>query len=147
IGNQGRRLTYGLDVNYARYVPGASTVSNIQERRPYQDFGTVLNALSHSTSSYHGLQLSLERRVSESFSFEVNYTWSKSIDEFSSDPTPGQGTSIIPTSRRANRGVSDYDVPHRFVMSWVWALPKLRQSGTLVHNVIGGWESSGFWTM
>ena len=147
IGNQGRHLSYGLDANYARYVPGQSTVGNIQQRRPYQDFGSVLNANSDSNSSYHGLQLSVERRVSESFSFEANYTWSKSIDEFSSDPTPGQGSSIIPWSRRANRGVSDFDIPHRFVMSYVWSLPKFKGSGALVRNSIGGWESSGFWTM
>jgi len=147
IGNQGRHLSYGLDLNYARYVPGQSTVGNIQRRRPYQDFGSVLNALSDSNSSYHGLQLSVERRVSNSFSFEANYTWSKSIDEFSADPTPGQGTSIIPYSRRANRGVSDFDIPHRFVMSYVWSLPRLSKSYTFVRNTLGGWESSGFWTM
>jgi hypothetical protein len=147
IGNQGRHLSYGLDLNYAQYVPGQSTVSNIQQRRPYKDYGAVLNALSDSNSSYHALQLSIERRVSNNFSFEVNYTWSKSIDEFSSDPTPGQGSSIIPYSRRANRGVSDFDYPHRFVMSYVWQLPKLSKSGALLRNTVGGWESSAFWTM
>jgi hypothetical protein len=147
IGNQGRHLSYGLDMNYARYIPGASTVGNTQQRRPYKDYGSVLNALSDSNSSYHALQLSLERRVSNSFSFEINYTWSKSIDEFSADPTPGQGSSIIPYSRRANRAVSDYDIPHRFVMSYVWALPRLSNSGALLRNVVGGWESSSFWTM
>ena len=147
IGNQGRHLSYGLDVNYAQYVPGKSTVANIQDRRPYQDFGSVLNAFSDANSSYHGLQLSVERRVSESFSFEANYTRSKAIDELSSEPTPGQGSSIIPYSRRANRSVADFDYPHRFVLSYVWALPKLASSGALLSRVVGGWESSGFWTM
>jgi hypothetical protein len=147
IGNQGRHLSYGLDVNYARYLPGQSTVANTQDRRPYQDFGAVLNALSDSNSSYHALQLSVERRVANNFSFEANYTWSKSIDEFSSDPTPGQGSSIVPYSRRANRGLSDFDIPHRFVLSYVWSLPHLSKSSALVRNTIGGWESSGFWTM
>lgn len=146
IGNQGRRLSYGLDVNYARYVPNASTVGNIQQRRPYQDYGSVLNAFSDSNSSYHGLQMSVERRVSNGISVEANYTWSKSIDEFSADPTPGQGTSIIPYSRKANRGPSDFDINHRFVLSYVWAFPRLLDSNALVRHVIGGWESSGFWT-
>jgi hypothetical protein len=149
IGNQGRHLTYGLDVNYARYGSGA-TVANTQQRRPYQNYGSVLNAFSDSNSSYHGMQISVERRVSQSFSFEVNYTWSKSIDEASTgltDPTPGQGSSIIPYGLWANRGLADFDVPHRFVTSYVWALPKLRQSGALVRNVIGGWETTGLMTI
>ncbi|MFB3829633.1 MAG: carboxypeptidase regulatory-like domain-containing protein [Bryobacteraceae bacterium] len=147
IGNQGRHLSYGLDVNYALYVPGQSTVGNIQQRRPYQNYGSVLNAFSEGNSSYHGLQMSVERRVANGISVEANYTWSKSIDESSSEPTPGQGSSIIPYSRKANRGPSDFDINHRFVLSYVWALPRLSTGGTLVRNVIGGWESSGFWTM
>lgn len=147
VGNQGRHLSYGLDANYARYVPGASTVANIQQRRPYQNYGSILNAFSDSNSSYHGLQLSVERRVSQSFSFEANYTWSKSIDVASADQEVGQGSSIIPTSLQANRSVSNFDIPHRFVTSLVWVLPKLTQSAALVRNVIGGWESTGLFTV
>ena len=78
--------------------PGASTVSNTQQRRPYAGLRLVLNAFSDANSSYHGLQLSIERRVSNKLSFEANYTWSKSIDDASADQEPGQGTSIIPSS-------------------------------------------------
>jgi hypothetical protein len=149
IGNQGRHLSYGLDVNYARYLAGA-TVANTQQRRPYQDYGSVLNAFSDSNSSYHGLQLSVERRVNQKFSFEINYTWSKAIDQASTgftDPTPGQGSSIIPTGLQFNRALADFDVPHRFVTSYVWLLPKLTQSAAWIRNVIGGWESSGLLTV
>jgi hypothetical protein len=147
VGNLGRHLSYPMDLNYARYVPGASTVSNIQQRRPFADYGSVLNAYSDSNSSYHALQASIERRVASNLSFEANYTWSKSIDESSADPTPGQGTSLIPYGRWANRGVSDFDIPHRFVLSYVYALPRLADTPKLVRAVIGGWESSGFLTL
>lgn len=147
VGNLGRHLSYPLDVNYARYVPGASSVSNIQQRRPYADYGAVLNAFSDANSSYHALQLSIERRMSNNLSFEANYTWSKSIDETSSDPTPGQGTSIIPYSRGANRSVSDFDIPHRLVLSYVYTLPRLTNKNALLRTVVGGWESSGLITL
>src|SRR3954447_6333844 len=147
VGNQGRHLSYGLDANYARYAPGASTVANTQQRRPFQDFGSILNAVSGSNSSYHGLQISVERRVSQSFSFEANYTWSKSMDIASTDQEVGQGSSIIPTGLQANRSVSNFDIPHRFVSSVVWVLPKFRQGGALLRNVIGGWESTGLLTV
>ena len=146
IGNLGRRLSYTDDLNYARYAPGATT-GNIQQRRPYRDFGSILMTYSESTSSYHGLQLSVERRVTKGFSFEVNYTFSKSIDEVSTDTTPQNPSQTIPMNRTANRGVSDFDQKHRLVASHVWALPELARQGALVRSVLGGWQFSGIATI
>lgn len=147
IGNMGRHLDYTVDQNYARYVPGASTVANTQQRRPDQNFGTVTNAISGSNSSYNALQLGVERRATKELSLEANYTWSKSIDEYSSDVSPGQSTPIIPTSLSANRGVSDFDLTHRFVASYVWNLPALHGTNALLRNTIGGWETTGIVTL
>jgi hypothetical protein len=147
IGNLGRRLSYNYDPNYARYAAGATT-GNIQQRRPYQDFGSILIADAGSSSSYHGLQLSLERRFAGGFSFETNYTWSKAIDEFSEDPTPGQSSSIpIPFDRRAGRAVADFDNTHRWVSSWVWSLPAFTTTPAVVRALIGGWETAGISTI
>ncbi|MBO0858207.1 MAG: TonB-dependent receptor [Chloracidobacterium sp.] len=146
IGNQGRHLSYVVDVNYARYSPGA-TVANTQLRRPYASYGEVLNAPSDGTSSYNALQLAAERRVAKSISFELSYTWSKSIDIGSSDAEPGQGTPVIPTSLSANRGLSDFDHSQRFVASYVLALPTLKNRGSLIRHIIGGWESTGIVTL
>ncbi len=146
IGNLGRHLSYTDDLNYARYAPGAST-RDIQQRRPYRNFGSVLTTFSDSTSSYHGLQLSVERRVSNNFSFEANYTFSKSIDETSADQTPQNPSQTIPMNLAANRGVSDFDLKHRLVVSHVWALPKLEHLNPLVRHTAGGWEFTGITTL
>ena len=50
---------------------------------------------------------------------------------------------VNPFSYRAYRAVSDYNVPHRFVLNYVWELPS--PSGSLRH-VLGGWQSSGIWS-
>lgn len=142
IGNLGRHLSYTDDFNYARYAPGATT-GNIQQRRPYQDFGSILNTYADSNSSYHGLQISVERRVANNFSFEVNYTVSKSIDEVSADTTPQNASQTVPMNRERNRGVSDFDLPQRLVVSHVWNLPELQQQHGLVRAVLGGWQFSG----
>ena len=147
IGNMGRNLSYSVDTNYGRYIPGASTVANLQSRRPISTLGQVLTGRSDSTSSYHGFQASLERRFS-SLSFEVNYTFSKSIDEYSADPTPGQSSSLtFPTSRQLNRGLSDFDVRHRAVTSLVWALPRLTNRTPLLQHLLGNWELSSILTL
>jgi hypothetical protein len=146
IGNLGRHLNYTDDYNFARYAPGAST-RDIQQRRPFQNFGSVLVTYADSTSSYHGLQLSVERRVSNNFSFEANYTFSKSIDEVSADQTPQNPSQVIPMNLTANRGVSDFDLKQRLVVSHVWALPKLDQQNPLLRHTAGGWEFTGITTL
>jgi outer membrane receptor protein involved in Fe transport len=147
VGNLGRRLPYDNEINYARYVLGNSTTDNIQDRRPHADYGQILEAVSEGTSSYHALQLSVERRF-EKISFEASYTWSKAIDEYSTDPTPGMTASLsVPYSRRLNRGMADFDVKHRFVASYVWTLPALKQQHPVVRAVFGNWETSGIWSM
>jgi hypothetical protein len=89
------------------------------------------------------LQLSVERRVANNFSFEVNYTYSKSIDEVSMDTTPQNASQTVPMNRILNRGVSDFDYTHRFAASHVWALPEFRQWPALARGVLGGWQFTG----
>lgn len=147
VGNLGRRLSYNYDPNYARYAPGATT-GNIQNRRAYADYGSILVADSGSTSSYHGLQMTLERRYASGFSVEANYTWSKSIDEFSEDAVPGQSASIpIPFDRRAGKAVADSDTTHRFVSSWVYQAPALKRLPAPLRMIAGGWETAGIATI
>jgi hypothetical protein len=148
VGNLGRRLAYPEDINYARYVPGNSSVQNIQARRPYnRDYTRILVAVPGATSSYHALQTSVERRMARSLSFEANYTWSKAIDQYSTDVSPGFGAMPIPGNRRANQGLADFDVPHRMVLSYVWALPRLEGQSPWLRQTVGGWESSGILTL
>ena len=146
VGNLGRHLSATDDVNYARYAPGATT-GNIQQRRPYQNFSIVNVMGSDSTSSYHGLEISVERRVAQNFSVEINYTVSKSIDEVSSDQTPQNPSQAVPLNRALNRGLSDFDLPQRLLISHVWNLPGLSQQAGWVREVLGGWQFTGITTI
>jgi len=147
VGNLGRHLAYNVDTNYGVYIPGNSSARNLQDRRPLKDFGQILSARSEGTSSYHGLQVSLERRFAN-LTFEANYTWSRSIDEYSADPTPGQSSSLaIPFSRWLNRGLSDFDVRHRAVGSIIWALPRFKGQSRFVRYVLGNWEAASIITL
>jgi hypothetical protein len=89
--------------------------------------------------------LSVEKRFSRSFSFVANYTYSKSIDYNSSNTTQGSSDVANPFAVAAYRGVSDFDVPHRFILSGVYSLPALTSSIPLVRNLLGGWQLSGVW--
>src|SRR5207245_715245 len=55
------------------------------------------------------------------------------------------GIAQDPFNRRAERGRSSFDRPHRFVVNGVWELPSPR--GRSGRNLLGGWQVSGFLTL
>ncbi len=143
IANLGRRLSYTSDLNYARYDAGA-TLANLQQRRPYSDFGGIVVAESGTTSSYHGFEMSASRRAPAGVSLEVNYTWSKAIDEYSEESRPGQSVSIaIPDNRMLGRAVSDFDIAHQLVASWVWPTPRFAGDARVLRWMANDWVVSG----
>jgi hypothetical protein len=74
----------------------------------------------------------------------ANYTWSRSIDEVSAQ-TDLCGINVInPYDVRAYRGVSDFNVPHRFVLNYLWQLPSPKQG--ISKAVLGGWQTSAILT-
>ncbi len=51
---------------------------------------------------------------------------------------------INPYNARAYRGASDFNVPHRLVMNYIWDLPSPHTQRILRH-ILGGWQTSGIW--
>jgi hypothetical protein len=118
-------------------------------------FGTTNNGptqgLQDINSSYHSLQLSLERRMTHGVTVLANYTWSKSID----DLPPGGGVTDIgadsvsarpwddPLRHKFDRGPSDFDRKHNFVASFIWQLPRLSKSNILARSILGNWQLGG----
>ena len=115
-------------------------------------------------SNYNGLQVNLRKRFSHGLQFDLNYTYSKSIDFTSGAARLGfSGTDNIgaPGSRLVNafrpqdvRAVSDFDTTHQINANWIAELPfgKGRRFGHnssgLVDAFVGGWQLSGLarWT-
>ncbi len=86
---------------------------------------------SIGNSIYHGMTASLSKRFSGAFQLQVNYTFSKTIDDtvdFNSTFNP-----FIPTRLFLERGLSVYDIRHNFVASGVFRSPFKRGAG---HNFI-----------
>jgi hypothetical protein len=139
VASKGTHLAYNTDVNAPRPSPDA-TADNEQARRPYQQFQQITQDSSNANSSYNSLQVEVDKRFSHSVTLTANYTWSKSIDEVSYQ-TDLCGINIIdPYNIRAYRGVSDFNVPQRFVLNYLWQLPSPK--GGLDRALLGGWETS-----
>jgi len=112
---------------------------------------------SNGNSGYNGLQLSLIRRMTHGLQFDLNYTYSRSIDAGSDAERVNQfegggfGQVINSFSPKQLQGPSDFNNTHQFNANWVWELPFGRGKyfgsgmGRLANGVVGGWTLSGLW--
>jgi len=139
VASKGTHLAYNTDVNAPLPSPDA-TSDNEDARRPYQQFQQITQDSSNGNSSYNSLQVEVDKRFTHGVTVSANYTWSRSIDEVSYQ-TDLCGINIInPYDIRAYRGVSDFNVPQRFVLNYLWQLPSPKEG--LERALFGGWETS-----
>jgi hypothetical protein len=119
-----------------------TTIQRQQLLKPYPHFNDVMTTTNEGESWYHALQLSLERRFSRGYTFNANYTWSR-FEEAIAYLNPGDPA---PT-----RMISDFDSPHRVVLSGIVEMPFGRgrrfgsQVNTVLDRIIGGWQISGIY--
>jgi hypothetical protein len=104
-------------------------------------------------SSYNGLLTTLHKNLGSGLQFDINYTWSHSIDNVSLPAiTPavgGYGFICDVVQPRACRGNSDFDVTSNLSGNFIYDLPFGRgrtfaaSAPLWMNEVIGGWEISG----
>jgi hypothetical protein len=138
-------------VNFGSTNPAA----NPYLRRPFSAFTIGSNIVANVLkSSYNAGTAELEKRFSDGYGFTSTYTWSKSIDQGAEVFTLGQNHAFLPNNHDfdANRGVSAFDVPHRWVTNGIVELPfgrnkRYLNQGGLVDKLAGGWRFSGIFTL
>jgi hypothetical protein len=139
VGTSSKHMTGILDLNQP-----------INGQSPYPNFGYIEYRTPVGSGVYHGLDFSLERRFQSGLAFRAAYTWSKSIDNTSEPLASGIGAPPSGRDFRRWRGVSNFDIPHRVVVSYVYELPfgkgKPFASSGLLSYVIGGFRTSGAFT-
>jgi carboxypeptidase family protein len=100
-------------------------------------------------SNYHALILRLERRVAAGLSLVGGYTFGKSIDTASGLDGTNQPQDNY--NLKAERGLSDFDIRHRFVFSSTWELPfgqdrRWARQGAMA-KVFGEWQLANIVTL
>ncbi len=61
VGSKGTRLYAGENLNPAIYIPGASSTTNVDSRRIYKGFTTIISGMSIANSTYPPLRRGLLR--------------------------------------------------------------------------------------
>ncbi len=146
VGNAGRLMQVRYDANQAVQI-NPLRPTTISERRPYKRLGFVSANSSKGYSSYHGLDLHLERRYHRGFALIGNYTFMKQfgirgVDNF---------TVMMIDNIRHSYGPEGNQ--QRAVISFVYELPfgkgKILLTGLnpVVDRIIGGWQFNGITTL
>ncbi|HEX8068648.1 MAG TPA: TonB-dependent receptor [Pyrinomonadaceae bacterium] len=97
-------------------------------------------------SNYNGLNAELTRRFSAGWQLTANYRYSKSIDQLSYEGPGGVTNQTFPQDNHTERGPSDFDVRHYFVMAGLYELPFFRHGSSALRKALGGFSVSGILT-
>jgi hypothetical protein len=124
---------------------------------PWMLFNPQFSALSAYSSigkgDYHALQVSLRKRLSMGLQFDLNYTWSKSIDLGSSQEGAGSYSGFIINTWNPSqmRAVSSYDTTQQLNAFGIYAIPVGRgravgqNMNKIADALVGGWQLTGNW--
>jgi hypothetical protein len=133
------------DVSGQSYQITQNTLANgpIRSSNPqingYNGFQVFDNA---AYSHYNSLQTTLSRRWGQGY-FQAAYTFSKSTDATSSGNTAFNTAFNNEETLADSRGPSDFDRPHRLVVSYQYDLPFFSATTGWKHEALAGWMVSG----
>lgn len=108
----------------------------IENMRRFSQYRDIRSFESSGNGRYHGVQLRANRYLSRGLAFDVNYTWSQSRDNGSSD----FGEELI----TAPWAPSSFDRPHTFTASWFYQL-RLPRSWNGKLSWLDNWQINGIW--
>ena len=151
-GPQGENLTYTLPLGSALGVPCADGTPNncvygtrnfILKNNFCPESGGLCfgnaNTLTHlaANSIYNSGQVTIERKAGD-LTLLASYTLAKAIDNSS-----GFNDLVNFSNPRLSRGLSDTDVHHNFVASYIWAIPFDRAFRGAPKRLTQGWQMQG----
>jgi Carboxypeptidase regulatory-like domain len=144
--------TRALDQPYLTQVNGYQTVCQgcfapypyLQPTDPR--FGAVTQFSTGASSHYNGLQLNATKRLGHGLQGQVNYTFSRCMDEVSNGGllqfSAGALLTPLPGELARDYGPCDYDIRHNLSGESVYQLPINVRSHTLGY-ALNGWQISG----
>ena len=163
VGTAGHKLFRSEDINRqpGSFLPQGITVTDNFGRtltglsgRLNQNFGRLRNWQNSVNSNYNSLQASVKHQMTHGLLFNVDYTYSHSIDNGSTwhsgattanGTAAGEGFTTDQTLPGLDRGDSIYDIRHRLVLNYVWQLPGQNMKGVM-GAIAGGWSLNGIWS-
>jgi hypothetical protein len=117
-------------------VPDAGQL--IRDNRLLRGIGDVNTDESNGNSSYHALQLWLNRRFTNRLAFQAAYTWGHAISDVAL--TSFTNTTSDPFNFASDKGDADLDRRQTFVGNVVYVLPSFSDWGRPAEFILGDWQ-------
>jgi hypothetical protein len=153
-GSRGYDLLRSNDVNTAAPITGADGQPFFPVGAPRQNtaWTTIELKSSDGDSWYRALIVDLRRRWTNGLSFQSSYTWTNSEDTtqastFFSDATNGTTSAFPEYIPGYNRGLSDFNTEHNWVLNATWDVPWGRGLTGVSGALLGGWRVAGVTTI
>ena len=149
VGTLSHHLPFMIDKNYAAYAPGASTSqSSINSRRHYDNnpalgptLGQVTYGESNETASYHSLQVSATRPLTNHLLLSGFYVWSHAFQSVN-ESAIGQASAQDFDNLWEERGPMDIDRRHVASISGIWHVDYYKGSNSVAKQLVNGWTIS-----
>jgi hypothetical protein len=117
---------------------------------PYPNFGQVEYTAPIGYGNYHGLQASLSHAMARGFSLHAAYTYSRALDNTPEELENNPGGPPNGRDEKAWYGPSEFNVPQRVSVNYIYELPVGRGKSLLntgpLSWVLGNWRTSGVFT-
>lgn len=147
VGEQIRReVPNGFNIN-ANQAPG-QTAAQEPMNALYGITAGITSLTPMGTGNYNALQAQAKKTFSTNSFVQVNYTWSRSINDYG-DQSDGEGgpfTDMV-AYWRLNRGVAGFDRTHNIEIYGNYILPFGKGQAFLQRGpagyILGGWSLSG----
>jgi hypothetical protein len=125
-------------MSYAHLVQTGTTYTALANSRWNPNFANTTSGITDLDSSYHSLQVGINRRMSNNLSAQLSYTYSKCTDISSGNWSQEGGTNILnPYDVTDDRGNCTFELRHNLSTNAVWMLP-------FTGNwLVEGWQISG----
>jgi Carboxypeptidase regulatory-like domain/TonB-dependent Receptor Plug Domain len=128
----------------SRARQGLNTDAMVAANRRINTLGPIVMSQSTGNSSYHGLQLWLNRRFANRLAFQAAYTWAHTISDI--PLTSFTNSTTDPFNYALDKGDADLDRRHTFVGNAVYVLPSVRRWGPFGNALLGDWQLNAIYS-
>jgi hypothetical protein len=137
--------TQHLDRSFFNNTP-TPAAGNVDARRPNQNFRERRIIANDLFADYDAISFILRKRYGHGLQADAHYTWSRTRDM--ATHSNGGGAVMDDYDIWRDYGPANWDIPHRFVASYLYDIPFLKDSpNTALRLIVGGWQVSGVTTV
>jgi hypothetical protein len=141
VGSNTSHLDRSFFNNTPQPGPGA-----VDPRRPSSRFRSRRIIQNDLIADYDAVSFIFRRRMSKGLQADLHYTWSRTRDE--ATHSNGGGANMDNYDPGRDYGPANWDVPHRFVASYIYDIPFWKESSNVfLKYVVAGWQVGGVTTL